>query len=182
VLSKDESTRTWETFLEQKYIQFCEERDGRSWYEVTIEGNTIAHASAAKPISRKTAEKKLNEFMQRVQEINCNQEYAYIISTVVLFGSVLSDAPNVNDVDLAVKLKRRVDDDKIFREMVEKRKQVAMSKGKVFRTFFEQTLWAQQEIYLFLKARSRAISLHEIEDIQNLNIKSYKTLLGKFPA
>jgi hypothetical protein len=39
-------------------------------YQTTVRGNALAHASAAKPISRATAEKNLQEFLQRVRTVN----------------------------------------------------------------------------------------------------------------
>ena len=69
-ISEEAIHRTWSIFIEKNYIEFREERDGRPWYELTTRGNALAQASAAKPISRKTAEKKLQEFMARVEQIN----------------------------------------------------------------------------------------------------------------
>jgi hypothetical protein len=52
----------------------------------------------------------------------------------------------------------------------------------VFRSVIQQLLWSRHEIYLFLKARSRVFSLHDIEELSNLNSNEYKMLFGDPPT
>lgn len=73
-------------------------------YEVGDQGLAFANATATKPIYRNTAERVLKEFMERVDAMNASEEYAFRISGVVLFGSMLSSADRVGDVDVAVDL------------------------------------------------------------------------------
>ena len=40
---------------------------GRGWWEVTQAGQTLSSATAAKPVTRATAEKALREFLARVE-------------------------------------------------------------------------------------------------------------------
>ena len=61
-------------------------RDKQLWRN-SIKGNALALASAARPILRTTAERKINEFLVRVNEVNKNEYYLYKIKKVVLFGS-----------------------------------------------------------------------------------------------
>jgi predicted nucleotidyltransferase len=181
-ISDENLHRTWKVFLEEGYIEFREERDGRPWYELTTKGNALAQASAAKPISRQTAEKKLQEFMERVEQINRNEEYAFKVGRVALFGSLLSDAPDVSDIDLAIQLEGRLPDREAFSNHSKRRIEVALSSGKSFHTFFEQASWPRHEIYQFLKARSRVFSIHEIDELRHLSPKEFKMLLGEPPA
>lgn len=179
--SDEQLDRTWDVLLKEGYLEFREERDGRSWYELTPKGNALAQATAAKPISRKTAEKKLQEFMARVEQLNNNDEYAFKIARVALFGSLLSDASHVNDIDFAIQLQARQSDHQAFREHSRKRVEVAQANGKIFRTSNEQLFWSRDEIYLFLKARSRVYSLHGIEELVELSPNGFKMLLGDPP-
>lgn len=80
------------------------DRSAGPWYELTDEGTRFAQASAAAPLRRATAERKLREFIARVEQVNQSDEYAYRVTRVVLFGSCLTDAERVNDIDLAVEL------------------------------------------------------------------------------
>jgi hypothetical protein len=48
--------------------------DGEPVYQVGDQGHMLAITSAAKPISRKTADRVLREFMERVQIVNASNE------------------------------------------------------------------------------------------------------------
>jgi hypothetical protein len=65
--------------------------DGTPCFEVTSLGQAFANASGARPISRETADRVLQEFMERVQVVNASNEYVYKSESVVLFGSMLTD-------------------------------------------------------------------------------------------
>ncbi len=65
--------------------------NNRPVYQVGDQGHMLANASAAKPITRKTADRVLQEFMERVRIVNASTLYAYKVETTVLFGSMLSD-------------------------------------------------------------------------------------------
>jgi hypothetical protein len=58
----------------------------RRAYEVSTPGQAFANACASKPITRETAHRALQEFMDRVQVINAGDEYLYKVESVVLFG------------------------------------------------------------------------------------------------
>lgn len=64
-----------------------EENDGL--YSVTLQGSSLAIASAAKPFKRKSVDAAFNKFMQRVEEINASEDYLHKVSKVVIFGSYL---------------------------------------------------------------------------------------------
>lgn len=181
-ISDEKLQRTWTVLLEERYLEFREERDGRPWYELTPKGNALAQASAAKPISRKTAEKGLQEFMARVEQVNQSAEYAFKVGRVALFGSFLSDAAEVNDIDLAIELEGRQSDTQAVRDHMLQRADLARANGRVFRSVVQQLLWSRHEIHLLLRAKSRVFSLHEIDELANLNPKEFKMLLGAPPV
>ena len=49
---------------------------------------TFSAASAAKPVTRATAERTLAQFLERVAEVNRNPYYLARVARVVLFGSM----------------------------------------------------------------------------------------------
>jgi predicted nucleotidyltransferase len=59
-------------------------------------------ASAAKPISRASAEKKLAEFLDRVRKVKEDDYFLYKVEKVIVFGSYLGSADLLSDIDLAV--------------------------------------------------------------------------------
>lgn len=76
-------------------------------WKTTIKGRQLSLATAAKPISRANAEKKLSEFLERVKIIRDDPRFLYKVTRVAVFGSYLSDSKNPGDIDLAVGLARK---------------------------------------------------------------------------
>ena len=146
------------------YIQRDEVRGNPDFYKLTPKGETFRVATGARPLTRKTAERKLSEFMARVTEVNSSAHFAYRVRKVIVFGSYLSSRDKLGDIDIAVELTPReqnhskqeaVNDERIFS---------AESAGRRFGNIVDRLYWPQYEVALFLKARSRAISLHTTDD------------------
>lgn len=104
----------FDTLCTEGYIDPVEIPDNadekNTYWKTTLNGNSLAIATARKPITRQTAERLLNEFLQRVKEINDCADYAYCVKQVVIFGSYLSDSPNLGDIDLAIWIEHRYND------------------------------------------------------------------------
>lgn len=146
-----------------EYIESVAVKTHRFW-GVTNTGRTLALASAAKPILRKTADKKITEFLERVSIINSSNHYVYDVTKVIVFGSYLSDQERINDIDIGIALEKKTTNKTRFQEMCEQSIQQAEKNGRFFSTYVERIYWPQQEVHLFLKSRSRAISLHPLHD------------------
>src|SRR5207248_7344817 len=71
------------------------ERVGTSWRK-TVKGNALANASAARPLTRTTADAKLKEFLERVDAVNGDERFAYRIRKVIVFGSFLTGRERIN--------------------------------------------------------------------------------------
>lgn len=163
-LKKKAAKQFIQTLANEGYIvRDVEWPDDELWNN-TEKGNALANASAAKPIKRATADKLYQQFLERVKLINAADEYAYKIKKVILFGSYLGDSSDVGDIDLAIELELRSDDPDTRSEMMAQRVRVAEEAGREFASTWQRLSWPTQEIFLLLKARSRAISLHYIED------------------
>jgi DNA-binding PadR family transcriptional regulator len=59
------------------FVETTGTSDRRKVFQVTNRGQALANASAARPIHRKTAERVLAQFLERVQLVNSTHEYAY---------------------------------------------------------------------------------------------------------
>ena len=153
-------------------------RDGGLIFQVTNYGLALANASAAKPIYRKTAERVLEELLERVHIVNATSKYLYRVESVVLFGSMLSDVERLGDVDVAIDLQPKVREEGSFQEWCMARRSVAEAEGRSFRTIFDWATWPRREILLLLKARSRSLSLHELQQLTRMVNVSYVVLLG----
>jgi predicted nucleotidyltransferase len=116
-------------------------------------------ASAAKPLRRTSADQRLAEFLDRVRQVNRDPYWLYRVRKVVLFGSMLTESPTVNDVDLAVELSPKIEDrDELWHRKTE-RTEEAVHSGRRFRNISDQVGWPKKEIFMFLRARTRTLSV-----------------------
>jgi len=98
--------------------------------------------------------------VDRVNAVNASKEYAFKVRSAVLFGSMLSCADRLGDVDVAIDLQRRILDPAKFRQQCDRRRQLAEEQGRAFSTAIDWATWPEREVILQLKARSRSLSLH----------------------
>lgn len=138
-------------------------RDEQTWSN-TLKGNSLAMATAAKPILRKSAEKILERFMERVREVNKNDEFLFKVKKVIVFGSYLSDKDKINDIDIAIELVHKEKDEKRRRKLDQEKISKARKNGRVFSNVVEEVCWPEIEVRRFLKSRSHSISLHDTHD------------------
>jgi predicted nucleotidyltransferase len=131
-----------------------------NYYRRTLAGSAFSQASAARPLTRETARRKLDEFLERVREVNRDDRLAYRVRRVVVFGSYLTERERINDVDVAVDLEKRYADDEDM-AVRQARIRETDAAGRQFASYAERVFWPQIEVLLRLKARSRAISLHD---------------------
>ena len=146
-------------------------------YSNTLKGNSLACASAAKPLTRATANKNIAEFLERVREVNTNNHFLFKVIKVEIFGSFLTSKERISDIDLIIYLKKKINDhelyDKAYREKIDQ----AIANGRSFSNVGDKPCWPEHEVKLFLKSRSRAISLHTDSDgITELVADSKKTI------
>ena len=147
-------------------------------FQVATRGHAFANATAAKPISRRTAERVLRQFMDRVNAVNASKEYAFRVKSVVLFGSMLSYADRLGDVDVAIDLQRRISDSAKFRQQCDRRRHLAEERGRAFSTAIDWATWPKTEVVLQLKARSRSLSLHGFDQLMEMENLRYRILVG----
>ena len=106
----------------------------------------------------------MSEFLDRVRQVNCNSRFLYRVRKIVVFGSFLSDAPFIGDLDLAVDLCPKKKDSRKHSELIRARANEAASYGRRFRNYVEGLRFAEQEVIMFLKARSRILQLTRCDD------------------
>jgi predicted nucleotidyltransferase len=110
------------------------------------------------------ADRKLAEFLDRVRALNASDYYLYRVRRVLVFGSYLTSKDRLNDVDVAVDVVHRLEGHEVRAEADMARGRKAAEAGRQFSSFLAEMSWAYNESLLFLKARSRAISLHTTDD------------------
>ena len=148
--------------LEEGYLEPCPDEGQR--YQITRKGSALAMATAARPVKRATAERILQEFLSRVHEVNNDDRFVYKVTKVIVFGSFLGSTPTLGDLDLAIELQPGHENHERQRELEQTRIRAARAKGRRFANFVDELYWPRQEVRLFLKGRSRTISLHFTSD------------------
>ncbi len=147
-------------------------------YEISSRGLAFANASAARPITRRTAESALAQFMERLHAVNGNAEYLYRVESAVLFGSMLTEIERLGDVDLAVELSPKVTEDKAFRRWCDRRRHAAQEAGRRFGSTFDWVVWPRKEVFQALRGRVRTLSIHEWDQITKMTDVRYRVLWG----
>jgi predicted nucleotidyltransferase len=123
------------------------------------EGHALAGARASAPVRRVVAERHLAAFLERVRAATAHFDFCYWVEEVVLFGSLLDPTrEHVSDVDLAVQLVSRYSDQP---ERVHAQLRRANLANRRFGSSLDRVLWAQMEVLLYLKNRSRVLALVE---------------------
>jgi predicted nucleotidyltransferase len=136
------------------------EASARGAWTVTQAGRTVAAATAAKPVSRATAERALAQFLERVTRVNESPYFLAKVTRVVLFGSMLRlEVDRLSDVDVAVEVARKEADFERARLQNQQRAEELAEGGRRFRSFLEWEACWYLEAFRFLKGRSRVISL-----------------------
>src|SRR5439155_22998622 len=107
---------------------------------------------------------RLREFMTRVHQVNADGRLLYRVRKVILFCSFLTDALFVGELDLAIELDRREPDGEKHVQMALAGAKEVAEKGRRFSNFVEMRCFAEQEVKLFLKARSRIIQMTDSRD------------------
>jgi predicted nucleotidyltransferase len=146
----------------QGFIEKTENPEGEQeqYWQNTFKGNSLASATAAKSVTRETADRVFNEFMERVRKVNEDPYYLVEVSKLILFGSYIQDTPTLNDIDIAIELVTKENDSKRYHAELEQRRK---NSKRVFRSMTDIWTWPHTEALLFLKSKSRVISLHPYE-------------------
>jgi predicted nucleotidyltransferase len=136
---------------------------GERWWKATPQGRRLASAAAAPPVHRRTAERALQAFLARAQEVNQNPYFLYRVRIVVVFGSFLTGQPYISDLDLAIKLEPK-EPDPSRREAAEltRIEEEVEQRGRRFATIPAMYAWPQIEVMRFLRGRSRVIQIHDM--------------------
>jgi len=123
-------------------------------------GMAFTAATAAKRLTRATAERVLATFMERVARVNSDPYFLGQVTRVALFASMLNpDTDRPSDIDLAVEIVPKTADWDSHIEKNNERVQELMTLGHHFRHSIEYATCWHLEVFRFLKGGGRAISL-----------------------
>jgi len=137
-------------------------------YELTEQGRRLANAVLLKRINREKADELIKQLIARATEVNARAELTHWVQSLRVFGSYVSDRPDLGDIDVAVTLCPRTPDGK---PNIQASLDRAEASGKTFGNYLQQLFYGQHEVQQILKARSPFISIHSGEEIEELGVK-----------
>jgi predicted nucleotidyltransferase len=154
------------------------------WYRATTEGFKLSNATGLQRMGRSKAERMLADFLKRVQEVNAHPEYIYSVCTVIVSGSYARGESELGDLDIVYELKPRFkgsEQSKAEDNCIE----AARTRGRSFPNYVAELYWPQHEVELHLKARTRGLSLHTLDDFFRMKKDTgfaYQVLVGDAAA
>ncbi len=154
---------------------------GRGRWEITQAGQTLSSATAAKAVSRSTAEKALREFLERVERVNEDDRFLGRVNRVVLFGSMLrKDVDRLSDVDIAVEVVPKIADRERHEAANRRRVEAVARMGHLFRGVLDVQLHWYYDVLQALKHQSRVIALADYRAEKSFVLKvPHRMLLGE---
>lgn len=159
----------FEKLIKEEYLIFEKKKFRNTYYyEVTEteKGRRLGVTRANPAITRAKADLLLAELLERVEKVNNNIDLVYKVENVKVFGSYLSDQEILGDIDVAVKLEKKVTGEE-FKSKSEERIKLAYKNGRVFSNFIDQLYWPYREVMLQLGTRKKGLSLHEEDEVIN---------------
>ncbi len=155
---------------------FIERRDRIDVWRLTIKGNALAHAKARR-VSRGAAQRQLDEFLVRIQQLKTDPHHLWRVHRVSLFGSFADPAsPEVGDVDLVVELATKEPNWARHTQLEETYRQRERERGRRFDTFFDELAAPRLDPIAFLKSRSAVLSIHDAREFEALPRTIFKTI------
>jgi hypothetical protein len=129
---------------------------GAVHFQRTVKGAALAMASAASPVRRALAQQRLHELIARMEKANEDPSFLVGVEESVVFGSYLTPAERLGDLDISYTTFRKIDDGGAF---IEASRRAATESGRQFRNYVEFLCWPDRQLRLFLQNRSRVYSL-----------------------
>ena len=131
------------------------------------EGAALTWAHATRPIRRRTAERLLAGFLERVRALEgWKHPYAFGVAEVVVYGSYLRDVEDLGDVDLAVELLPRYSNpDAQFLYRQERIRAAERASGQLYRwrSIVHELDYPYREVMQYLRARKRSLSFLDLD-------------------
>jgi predicted nucleotidyltransferase len=139
---------------------YLEKIDSRHW-QTTTKGNALGGATAAKPFSRSHANKLLIDLLKRMEQVRDDDAFAVTVERAIIFGSFMSDAQSLSDLDVGITFRPKNNDPEVQRAAELKVREEAQRGGRTFPSYADEVNWPTTAVERFLKSRKR-ISLIDL--------------------
>lgn len=155
-ITGNEAEKTLRALADAGYLdRDGETSEGETFWVTTTEGNALAQASFARPITRKTAERYVREICERASEYNADTTKLLTIEYLYVFGSYLdTNRTHLGDVDVAIQIVRRTTDN-----WTKRSRDYVTQSGRTSRSFFDELQWPSRELIRHLRSNCSAINI-----------------------
>lgn len=158
----------WETLLAENYIGYGRtegEPEHKDRWTLTEKGAQLSRATAAKPITRATADRLLHATCERATVMRRSSSYfAYRPARLYVYGSYLTEKERLGDLDVGVEWEPRFADREQQTKYNLTRAKAHTDSGRRFDNFSDHLDYGFRESVLFLRNRARSLSLYHIEE------------------
>lgn len=118
----------------------------------------LENVTRKKLFKRKSADKVLQNILDKINKVNENKDFIYFIKKAIVFGSYInSDNDRIGDLDIALYLELK---DKTIPEENQNCDRFKKA-GKGYQPFIIQMLYGKEEIFKFVKDNKRIVELHD---------------------
>lgn len=147
--------------FDNRYIEH--KGSSEKFYKLTELGRRFMASSARPPITRKTADRNIEELKERCRKVNDDDEYYFKVKKVYTFGSYNTKKKRISDIDLIVVLTPTPN--QTTEEFIEEE----WSRGKSFNSYMDQLFWPERKTVRFLKNRRAALDIYtQIDDVDGI--------------
>lgn len=163
-IADEEAEVVLSALVAEGYVEKDRLLGGEQLFRLTFKGGALALATALKPISRQRADELVDGLIKRAAAINNDPDEIYKVGRLLAFGSYVSQATELGDVDIAFELLRKDDERLPMPEAEIAYTKRAETEGRRFSSLIEMVAWPQESVLRTLKNRHPHISLHPIHD------------------
>lgn len=156
-ISKTKASELIQLLLQRGYAEPSETFPGE--LETTTAGNAFAAASAARPVTRGTAERALRGLIERAREVNVDSRFILRVVKIEVFGSYLDPSiERLGDVDVIIEFRPKRPEK--WGTDVREYSPVYQHGGSIF----EMVVAPELDVRRHLRGRSRVLSLHDVRE------------------
>jgi hypothetical protein len=149
-----------------------------TYYAVSETGTRFINARMLKRIDRAKVNKLIAEFLERVKEINADNNLCYFINEIRLFGSAMDGkAESFGDIDIcyAMARRKRPPEQKSWTDWNVARCELS---GRRNMMFIRKICYGSTEVMRILKNGSPYISLHDLDDVVSIGAHSIRLFIA----
>jgi hypothetical protein len=148
-------------------------QQSQGYFQASSLGLRLANVRLIRRIDRAEAQRIVDAFLERVRRVNARADLLYRVPRVHAFGSFITRAPDLGDIDLAFDLEgKRAEIEQAGGDWIAALLARAKASGKRLNTYHDELCYGEREVEQILKARNRYLSFHHFREIEELEIES----------